>query len=93
MVETYKALHAVVWPDVLKTIAQCHLSDYSIHLMGDLVFARFDYTGSDYEADMQKMAQDPVTQEWWKLTKPCFLNHEQQTYYQDMEEIFYYDQQ
>ena len=31
-VEEYKRLHAAVWPDVLKMIAQCHIRNYSIYL-------------------------------------------------------------
>lgn len=90
MVETYRRLHAAVWPQVLTTIQACNLGNYSIFLLGDQVFARFDYHGQDYPADMEKMAADPVTQQWWQLTKPCFLHHEEQSYYQDMEEIFYF---
>ena len=26
------------------------------------------YTGTDYEADMKKVAEDPETQRWWKVT-------------------------
>lgn len=26
------------------------------------------YTGSDYENDMKKVADDPDTQRWWKVT-------------------------
>jgi L-rhamnose mutarotase len=29
-----------------------------------------EYHGDDYAADMAKMAADPVTQEWWKITGP-----------------------
>lgn len=85
----YKALHAAVWPGVLATINSCKLRNYTIHLQGSLVFARFDYAGDDYEADMRKMAADPVTREWWKLTKPCFEGHAIGEYYRDMEEIFF----
>lgn len=91
-IEEYKRLHSAVWPEVLKTITSCNLQNYTIHIMGDLVFARFDYAGDDYQADMRKMEEDPVTQRWWQHTKPCFMGHEQQQYYQDMEEIFYYHQ-
>jgi len=89
-VEEYKSLHARVWPEVLKTITECNLQNYSIFILGSELFAYFEYTGGDYEADMRKMADDPVTREWWRHTKPCFEGHETQTYYTDMESIFYY---
>ena len=49
-IEEYKTLHAAVWPDVLKTITECNLENYSIFIKGDLVFSYFEYTGTDYEA-------------------------------------------
>ena len=90
-IEEYVHLHANTWPDVLKTITECNLQNYSIFLQGDLVFSYYEYTGEDYEADMKKMEQCPVTQEWWKHTKPCFVGHDQGVYYEDLEEIFYYE--
>ena len=90
-IEEYRALHAAVWPDVLKTIKACNLKNYSISIMDDMVVSYFEYTGDDYDADMDKMAADPVTQEWWKHTKPCFVGHDQGVYYEDLEEIFYYE--
>ena len=83
-IDEYKALHAAPWPGVLKTIKECNLQNYHIYIRGDQVFAFYEYTGDDYEADMEKMAADPVTQEWWSHTKPCFVE-----VYVDMEEIFY----
>ncbi len=88
-VEEYRALHAAVWPEVLKTIQACNLRNYSISLFGNMAVAYFEYVGEDYDADMRKMEADPATQAWWKHTKPCFVGHEQGVYYEDMEEIFY----
>ena len=90
-IEEYRALHAAVWPDVLATIKACNLKNYSISIMGDMVVAYFEYTGTDYDADMDRMAADPVTQEWWKHTKPCFVGHDEGVYYEDLEEIFYFE--
>ena len=69
----YVRLHAAVWPDVLKTIAACNIRNYSIFLKEpeNLMFAYFEYHGVDYDADMAKMAADPVTQDWWKICMPC----------------------
>jgi len=90
-IEEYKALHANVWPDVLKTIKDCKLQNYSISIMGNMVVSYFEYTGEDFEADMAKMDADPITLEWWKHTKPCFVGHDQGVYYEDLEEIFYFE--
>jgi L-rhamnose mutarotase len=68
----YEELHASVWPDVLRTIKACNISNYSIFLYQPelLLFAYFEYTGEDFDADQARMAADPVTQEWWSITMP-----------------------
>jgi len=75
--EHYRQLHAEPWPGVLKEIKLCHIQNFSIHereIDGKLyLFAYLEYTGSDFEADMKKMAADPETQRWWKETDPCQL--------------------
>lgn len=92
MVEEYKKLHAACWPGVLKTITECNLRNYTISLMGNEAVSYFEYIGEDYDADMAKMAEDPVTQDWWTHTRPCFEGHGTTgIYYEDMEEIFHHD--
>lgn len=70
----YKDLHPHPWPGVTKTISDCNISNYSIHLKKTaeqyLLFSYFEYSGQDFEADMKKMAADTITQRWWKLTAP-----------------------
>lgn len=67
----YLQLHAAVWPDVEATIAACNIQNYTIFTVGDVLIAYFEYTGSDFEFDMARMAADPVTKQWWSLTDPC----------------------
>ena len=69
--EEYKRLHAAVWPKVIEMIKECNIRNYSIYYRNGVCFGYYEYTGDDYEADMAKMAADPVTQEWWKLCGPC----------------------
>jgi L-rhamnose mutarotase len=33
-----------------------------------MLFAYFEYHGTDYAEDMRKMAADPHTQRWWSIT-------------------------
>jgi len=91
--EEYRMLHAHPWPEVLRTISDCHLRNYSIFLEGDTVFSYFEYTGDDYDRDMEKMAADPVTQKWWTHTKPCFVQFAfpPEEFYHDMKCIFHLD--
>ncbi len=98
-IDEYKKLHSSVWPEVLKMIAECNIQNYSIYL-GQLeknkyyLFSYFEYTGEDYEADMQKMADDPTTQKWWKVCSPCQKAIELRAegeWWMNMEEVFHFD--
>lgn len=70
----YKQLHAKVWPGVLKKLKDCNIQNYSIYIqkIGDkyFLFSYFEYTGTDFDKDMKKMAADSTTQRWWKETNP-----------------------
>ena len=90
--EKYKELHAAVWPDVAKMITECNIRNYSIFLRDHYLFSYFEYIGDDYEADMAKMAADPVTQDWWAVCKPCQQpvdSHTESEWWADMEEVFH----
>jgi L-rhamnose mutarotase len=90
--EEYRALHAAVWRSVLKIIHECNLRNYSIYYKDGLLFSYYEYVGSDYEADMSKMAADPETQRWWAACKPCQQPLETRAageWWASMEEIFY----
>ena len=71
----YEDLHAHPWPAVNQKLKEIHVQNFSIHereINGQLyLFAYLEYTGSDFDADMKKMAADPETQRWWKETDPC----------------------
>jgi len=66
----YIRYHAQVWPTVLQTIADCGIRNYSIFLRNSVLFAYFEYHGSDYEQDMRKMASCPETRRWWSIMDP-----------------------
>lgn len=75
-VDEYKRLHSDVWPGVLQMIKQCGIQNYSIYVKKlpdghHYLFSYFEYLGSDFAADMKKMAADPETQRWWAECKPC----------------------
>ena len=88
----YKKLHAAVWPDVLRMIKECNIRNYSIYYRDGLLFSYFEYIGSDYDADMAKMAADPMTQKWWDVCKPCQKPLESRgegEWWADAEEVFH----
>jgi len=93
-VKEYKKLHSAVWPDVLKMIKECNIKNYSIYYRDGLLFSYFEYSGSNYDADMAKMAADPTTQKWWDVCKPCqkpLENRREDEWWSDAEEVFHCD--
>ena len=90
----YKELHASVWPEVLKTIRDCNIRNYTIYYKDGFLFSNFEYIGNDFAADMKKMAADPKTQEWWKMTDPCqepLETRQPGEWWASMEEFFHTD--
>jgi L-rhamnose mutarotase len=71
----YEYLHAHAWPGVTTINKACHIQNFSINeiKIGDKIylFAHLEYTGTDFDADMKKMAADPTVQRCWKETDPC----------------------
>lgn len=93
-VEAYKTYHAAVWPEVLDMIRQCNIRNYSIYFKDNLLFGYFEYHGSDFAADMAKMAADPKTQEWWSIMMPMqqpLATRAPGEWWADMEEVFHMD--
>lgn len=92
--EEYKKLHAAAWPGVLKMISDCNIRNYSIYHKDGYLFSYFEYHGADFKADMEKMAADSLTQEWWKVCIPCQEPLETRApgeWWADMEEVFHQD--
>ena len=92
--EKYKALHASPWPEINAMIKECNIENYSIFYRDGFLFAYMEYAGDDFEADMAKMAADPMTQKWWAECKPCQQPVESAAegeWWADMEEVYHLD--
>ncbi len=92
--EEYKRLHAAVWPGVARMITECNIRNYSIFYRDGFLFGYFEYVGEDYEADMARMAADPVTQQWWQHCEPCQVPLDtcaEGEWWAPMEEVFHQD--
>lgn len=93
-IEHYKELHSNVWAEVQQTIRECNIQNYSIYYRGGYLFSYYEYTGRDYQADMDKMAADPVTQKWWDVCKPLqdpLPDRADGEWWATMEEVFHQD--
>ncbi len=97
--EYYKKLHAEPWQGVLDNLKACNIHNYSIYLkkMDDgkyYLFSYFEYTGSNFDADMKTMAADETVKKWWKETDPCqfpLKNRKEGEWWASMEEVFHSD--
>jgi L-rhamnose mutarotase len=92
--EEYVTAHADVWPGVLAKIHQCNIRNYSIFHRGGQLFAYFEYVGSDFDADMQRMADDPETQSWWDQMMPLqepLADRAEGEWWVQLEEVFHTD--
>ncbi len=93
-VEEYIEYHKNVWPGVLETIRECNIRNYSIFCRNGYLFAYFEYIGDDFEKDMSKMADDPITQDWWDTVKPLqepLESREEGEWWAEMKEVFHLD--
>jgi L-rhamnose mutarotase len=92
--ETYTKYHSAVWPEILDMIRQCNIRSYSIYHKDGFLFAYMEYVGTDYAADMAKMAADPKTQEWWDIMMPMqdpLPTRADGEWWADMQEVFHTD--
>ena len=86
--------HKAVFPGAIWMIKACNINNYSIYFKDDYLFACFEYTGSNFDADMARMAADRETQRWWDLVKPLMdpiETREPGEFWANMEEIFHLD--
>ena len=92
--ERYKKYHADVWPGVLDMIKKCNITNYSIFHKDGKLFAYFEYTGSDFAADMARMAEDQTTRDWWAIMEPMqdpLQTRKEGEWWANMEEVFHND--
>lgn len=91
---SYREHHANVWPEVLATIRECNIANYTIFLRDGMLFSYFEYHGADFGADMARMAADPATQRWWALMKPMqapLADRKEGAWWSELEEVFHTD--
>ena len=92
--EEYRAAHRAVPPEVLRMIRDCNIRNYSIFLRNSVLYSYFEYVGTDFPADMARMAADPATQEWWRQVGPMqqpFADRASGEWWAAMEEVFHLD--
>lgn len=92
--EYYKYLHQNTWPEVLAAIHDCNIRNYSVFYKDNMLFAYYEYVGTNYHDDMKKMSLIPEVQKWWRETDPCQIPLETRQageWWANMEEVFHQD--
>jgi len=94
--ELYKELHAQPWPEMNAALTAANIHNYSIYLREpeNLLFGYWEYTGTDYQADMKVLDELAVTKAWLALTDPCQAKLESagpDEWWSMMPEIFHLD--
>lgn len=91
--DEYVEAHAAVWPSVLEKLDECNIRNYSIFHHDGQLFGYFEYLGEDFDADMEKMADDPEIQRWWAYVLPMQTPVESRVageWWATMEEVFHH---
>ncbi len=70
MEQAYQEEHRDVWPEILEGIAKVKIRNYSIFLIGRVLFSYFEV--EELEAAMAALAADPDNQRWQKQMAPMF---------------------
>ncbi|WP_157671611.1 L-rhamnose mutarotase [Francisella halioticida] len=87
----YVKLHNNIPDEVLVEIKKANISNYSIFLDKETLFAYFEYTGDDFERDMSRMAKSEIIKIWWRKTDLCqepFLDRDQGDWWKKLEQVF-----
>jgi L-rhamnose mutarotase len=95
----YSQLHAATWPGVLDAIDEGNIRNYSIYL-GQiepdqyLLFSYYEYIGNNFEADMDRIANNKITQVWWTYTDPLQIrlpSRKEGEHWSNIAEVFHAD--
>lgn len=74
-IAAYEALHAATNAGVRDLLTKYHMQNFSIYMEklpdgGYYLFGYYEYTGTDFEADMKHLAAEPRNQAWLSSTDP-----------------------
>jgi len=93
-ISAYESLHAASNPGVRDLLDKYHMHNFSIfiHRLDDgkyYLFGYYEYTGSDYDGDMAKLAREPRNQKWLSTTDPLQIPLEGEKSWAKMQEVYH----
>ena len=93
MLEEYKKLHADSNPGVRDLLTQYNMRNFSIFLQQIegkwYEFGYYEYTGDDFESDMEKLALEPRNIEWLKVCDPMQISLPGSNGWIEMEQVYF----
>jgi len=93
-ISAYEALHAASHAGVRDLLTRYHMHNFSIYLkeLEDgrfYLFGYYEYTGTNYAADMARLAAEPRNQEWLSSTDPMQIPLPGETSWSVMREVYF----
>lgn len=93
-IEEYKALHVSSNPGVRDLLTKANMHNFSIflHQFDDgnwYEFGYYEYTGNDFEADMEELSKHPRNIEWLKVCDPMQVPLDGYEGWAEMEQVYY----
>ncbi len=90
----YEALHAASNKGVRNLLEKYHIRNFTIFIrrLDDgryYEFGYYEYTGRDYQADMQRLANEPRNRAWLSLTDPMQIPLSGESSWAPMQEIYH----
>lgn len=68
--EEYLRLHQEPREELQRVMKDNGMKRHAIFIRGDLLVSCFEYDGKDFERDMKRIGDHPVTKAWWERTSP-----------------------
>ncbi|HXW92617.1 MAG TPA: L-rhamnose mutarotase [Terriglobales bacterium] len=93
-ISAYEALHAASNPGVRDLLRKYHMHNFSIfiHRLDDgkyYLFGYYEYTGTNYQNDMAKLAAEPGNQKWLSVTDSMQLPLAGEKSWAKMQEVYH----
>ena len=93
-ISAYEALHAASNPGVRDLLTKYHMHNFSIyiHQLDDgkyYLFGYYEYTGTDYKADMAMLSAEPRNQKWLSTTDPMQIPLSGEKSWAQMQEVYH----
>ena len=93
-ITAYEALHANSNKGVRDLLNKYNMHNFSIfiHQFDDgryYLFGYYEYTGNDYKADMQRLAQESRNKQWLQMTDPMQMPLRGEKSWSMMHEVYH----